>query len=348
MSKPMKKVAVIGNFGLVKHTHGGQTVKTKVLFEELQRCYGADDVRLANTEGGFMFLLKLPALLFDLLRSTGNIVILPANKGLRAIAPMLFLMNMFFQRKLHYVVVGGWLPRFLTTHRLLAKILMRYEAVYVETHSMMDSLRSIGFDNVAVMPNCKHLPIIPKNSIPVFESEPYKLCTFSRVREDKGIVLAAQAVADANSRLGREAYCLDIYGEVDDLEWFDGFMSNQPSFVRYGGIVGYENSVNVLRDYYMLLFLSFYKGEGFAGTILDAMAAGLPAIASDWHYNAEILEDGKTGFIVPVKSVKPVSDILVRLVESPGCLHEMRINCVMTAAVYDPAAVISILTSRFI
>lgn len=343
----MVKVALIGHFGFGKITHNGQTVKTKIVGDELKRCFGDGNVLYADTQGGFSFLLKMPSVLFCMLRRAENILIMPAYKGLITMAPLLLLLNMTKHRGLHYVVIGGWLPEYLKKHFILWQVLRHFDGIYVETGSMKDSLQQMKFSNVQVMPNFKNLSITAESLLPRTFSEPLKLCTFSRVSEDKGIAEAAAAVTEANNRLGREAYRLDIYGKIDNPDWFEGFLAGQPSYVSYGGVVEYSESVRVLGDYYLLLFLTFYKGEGFAGTVIDAMAAGLPILASDWHSNAEIIRDGETGFVVPTHSVESVCRILVDLAEHHETLYEMRVNCVRKAAVYAPSAVIGILTSKF-
>lgn len=342
----MKKVSLIGHFAFGKETHNGQTVKTKVIGDELKRCFGDEDVLFCDTCGGFSFLLKMPSVLVRALNKADNVIIMPAYKGLITMAPMLLLLNILFNRGLHYVVIGGWLPAYLKKHVVLRKVLRHFDGIYVETKSLMNALQDMNFGNVRVMPNCKHLQTVSPDSLKASCSEPLKLCTFSRVSEDKGIAEAAMAVKEANRQLGREAYCLDIYGNVDDRNWFDSFMAAQPSSVRYCGVVQFSDSVRVLSDYFLLLFLTFYKGECFAGTLIDAMAAGLPVIASDWHSNPDIVENGKTGFIVPVHSVESVTGILVEMACRTERVNEMRINCLKNAAIYEPSAVIGILTSQ--
>jgi glycosyltransferase involved in cell wall biosynthesis len=41
------------------------------------------------------------------------------------------------------------------------------------------------------------------------------------------------------------------------------------------------------------------RGEGFANALIEAMAAGLPAVATGVGGNGELVEDGVTGFVVP-------------------------------------------------
>ncbi|MFR3494185.1 MAG: glycosyltransferase [Blautia sp.] len=58
--------------------------------------------------------------------------------------------------------------------------------------------------------------------------------------------------------------------------------ASSPQYIRYKGMVPFNQSTEVLKNYDALLFPTYYEGEGFAGTIIDAFAAGLPVIASDW------------------------------------------------------------------
>lgn len=58
--------------------------------------------------------------------------------------------------------------------------------------------------------------------------------------------------------------------------------------------------------------------EGFGLSVAEAMAARLPVIATDiWAINA-ILENGKTGILVPPKSEAALADAIRRLIERPA------------------------------
>ena len=130
------------------------------------------------------------------------------------------------------------------------------------------------------------------------ELKPLSLCTFSRVMKEKGIEDVVNAVKTVNDHFGRTVYTLDIYGQVDSAqtEWFNELKSIFSSYIKYGELVPFDKSVEVLKNYFALLFPTYYEGEGFAGTLLDAMAAGVPVIASDWRYNTEIVNE-KTGYV---------------------------------------------------
>ena len=57
--------------------------------------------------------------------------------------------------------------------------------------------------------------------------------------------------------------------------------------------------------------------EGFARSIIEAMRAGLPVVASDTGGNAEAVEDGRTGFIVQRGDVDGLASQLRILISSP-------------------------------
>ena len=63
----MKKVVVLGHFAFGIDKSNGQTVKTKVIAEELQRVFGRDEVGMEDTMGGMRFLRRLPIVLIRML-----------------------------------------------------------------------------------------------------------------------------------------------------------------------------------------------------------------------------------------------------------------------------------------
>ena len=63
--------------------------------------------------------------------------------------------------------------------------------------------------------------------------------------------------------------------------------------------------------------------EAFPVSALQAMAAGLPVVATDVGCLSEIVEPGKTGLLVPPGRPEALSQALARLVQDPGLSREM-------------------------
>lgn len=57
--------------------------------------------------------------------------------------------------------------------------------------------------------------------------------------------------------------------------------------------------------------------EGISLALLEAMARGLPVVATRVGGNAEVVADGETGFVVPARSPEALADALVRLHRDP-------------------------------
>ena len=344
----MRKVAVIGHFAYGLDCLDGQTVKTKIITEELQNQLEQDDVITLDTHGGKKTLLKAPFQVFRALKSSKNVLIFPAHNGLRIYAPLLSIQRCFFKkRRLHYVVIGGWLPQFLKKRKLLSHILKKFDGIYVETNTMRQSLEEQGFENVSVMPNCKKLSVLSKEDLVYPTAAPYKLCTFSRVMKEKGIETAVNVIMKVNDMLGYTAYSLDIYGQVDkaQIEWFEALQKKFPSYIRYGGLVPYDKSVDVLKNYFALLFPTYYEGEGFAGTLIDAYSAGVPVIASDWKYNAELVNEN-VGFVYPTGDQLAFVDILKSVAIAPTLLLCKKQLCLIEADKYKIDKAVQILIKR--
>ncbi len=337
MVQKLKKVCVLGHFGKGQNLLNGQTVKTKIVTEELQRQFGEDEILNVDTCGGWKTIFKSPFQVFYAFKNAKNVIVFPAHNGLRVYAPLLSLQKRFFKkRKIHYVVIGGWLPDFLKNRKLLEKSLKNFDGIYVETNTMKKALGKQGFTNVVVMPNCKNLNVLSEEQLVFSKEAPYRLCTFSRVSKEKGIEDAVNVVTAVNEALGYTACTLDIYGQIDSnqTEWFENLKSSFPDFVKYGGLVEFDKSTDVLKNYFALLFPTYYEGEGFAGTLIDAFSAGVPVIASDWKYNAEIV-NSNVGYAYPTKDNDKLKQLLCDVVTNTDLIIDKKKACIIEAKKYS-------------
>ena len=345
----MKSVSIIGHFAQGRVVLNGQTIKTKIIADQLENIYGKENVRRIDTADGWRFLLRLPFSAFYWLCISKNIIMLPAHNGVRIIPLVLVVATLLFHRRLFYVVIGGWLPEHTRRNVMLRWILRRLNRIFPESLSMKIALEEQGFQNITIMPNTKPLDIANIKSLPDDTRTPLSACTFSRVMREKGIEEAVEAVIACNKKTNRVSVTLDIYGQIESGEeqWFESLKKTFPDFVRYQGAVGYQETNKILCQYNALLFPTFYDGECFAGTFLDAFAAGLPVIASDWHDNANIVKHGYTGFIFPVHSVKALTLQLIDIVNNPTSLSILRENCLKEALKYKPENIVKTLVSHF-
>lgn len=332
------KVGVCGHFGNGHDFFDGQTVKTKIVTSQLEKRFGVEHIVCVDTYGGTKKIFSHIFGIIKILLKCEHIIILPAQNGLRVIAPLLIFLNISFKRNIYYDVIGGWLPDFVSKRKLLKEFLKKFDKIFVETKSMKKQLENQGFKNIDIIPNCKDLDVINEYEVKNTIGKPYKLCTFSRVMKEKGIEDAIQAVYTINSMWNDTYFELDIYGQVDNnqKQWFKELQSKFPAYINYIGIVPFNQTTKVLKKYDALLFPTYYEGEGFAGTLIDSFAAGLPVIASDWKYNSEIIESGKTGVIFETHNVRELQNAIISIHRDLIKWNSMKKNCLREAKKYLP------------
>ncbi len=73
----------------------------------------------------------------------------------------------------------------------------------------------------------------------------------------------------------------------------------------------------------LMVFPSRPAGEGMPGVLIEAALSGLPVVATAVPGAASIVQDGETGFVVPVDDVAAMVEASAKLLEDPGLRTSM-------------------------
>lgn len=346
----MVKIGVCGHFGANKQFYDGQTVKTKILTEEIKNYLGKNEVLTVDTYNWRKNPFKLFIRCIYLFKNSDNILILPAHRGAKVFIPLFGIINKIYKKKIHYVVIGGWLHEFLKKNNYLVRYLRNFDSIIVETKILQNNLVKMGFNNVLIIPNFKRLEIISENEIKNNFSKPFPICTFSRVMIEKGIEDAINTVININKESDSLLFTLDIYGQIDPKykEQFNKIMSSVPSYIKYKGKVPFDKSVEILKNYFLLLFPTHFYTEGIPGTIIDAYAAGVPVVSSAWQSADDIVDHDNTGWIYKFRDTGGLKETLINAADNPEKVTKMKKNCVKKAWNYHPENLIKELLERII
>lgn len=338
----MKKIGVCGHFGGNREFLDGQTVKTKIVASELKRIYGESEIKIMDTYGGAKKVISHFLKLWKLIADCKNIFILPAQNAVKLFVPYLVFLNRFYKKKLHYIVIGGWLPKLASSNKFLSNNLKKFDYIYVETSTMKKKLEKLGYKNIKILPNCKNLNILHENELIYCEKAPFKLCTFSRVTKKKGIEDAIKAVDQINSEQGKVVFVLDVYGQIDSSfeKEFDEILQRHSKYIQYKGCVPFDESVNVLKEYYALLFPTRFYTEGIPGTIIDAYAAGVPILSSKWESFSDVIDEGVVGMGYAFGDNNALKDLLIQIYDNPGGWNNMKKNCLKKAQQFNASMVV--------
>ena len=66
--------------------------------------------------------------------------------------------------------------------------------------------------------------------------------------------------------------------------------------------------------------------EGFNRTLIEAMAVAKPVVATDSGGPLEIIQEGKTGFLVPCRNPEALAKKILRLIDDPKLASELGVN----------------------
>lgn len=346
----MKKYAlgICGSFGGKAKTFDGQTIKTQNLTVQIGKILGKDAIASINSH----YWKKNPIkFFFDcvlLSRSSQCILMMPAQNGIRLFAPLFLTLKKIFHNRLYYSVIGGWLPELVAKKKHLEKYLKKFDEIFVETSTMKNQLEKIGFRNISIIPNFKMLEPIRKEALNQNVSKPFKLCSFSRVMEEKGILDAAKMIVRLNNALGECAFTLDIYGIIDEKykTVFNVEICELPDYIQYKGYIDSSESVAVLSQYFAQIFPTKFYTEGLPGSIIDGFFAGVPVIASHWASCEDIVEDMKNGIVYEFGNIDEFYKKLLLIYQSPSILTNMKAYCLKCSENYSPQKITLMILQR--
>ncbi|HHW46981.1 MAG TPA: glycosyltransferase family 4 protein, partial [Clostridiales bacterium] len=72
------------------------------------------------------------------------------------------------------------------------------------------------------------------------------------------------------------------------------------------------------------VFILTSRREGLPKAVLEAMAIGLPIIATDVRGNRDLVKSGENGYLVPVDDVETTSQVIKKLISSPELRNSMQ------------------------
>lgn len=78
----------------------------------------------------------------------------------------------------------------------------------------------------------------------------------------------------------------------------------------------------VIQNCFSFVLPTYYR-EGIPRSILEAMACGKPIITTDWVGTREAVEDGRNGYLVPIKNAEALAEKMIELIEDPDMAKEM-------------------------
>ena len=213
-----------------------------------------------------------------------------------------------------YRLVRYMLAPFVTHFVAVSENLERYlvDAIGIDAHRV--SRISNGVDNV------KFSPAIAAAG-PTSRVRPLVVGTVGRLDQIKGQDNLIEAVAcllrDSPTR--RETLRVVLCGDGPARESLRAAIESR-GLQDVVELLGERADVaDVMRT--LDLFVLPSRGEGMSNTILEAMACGLPVVATAVGGNPEIVQEGKTGYLVPPADPAELALAIARYLDDAHLRH---------------------------
>ena len=269
--------------------------------------------------------------------------IISANPG-SADTLIRFIYAFRFPNDFYYWVVGGSFHTMINKGRFSAQTYAFLKGIFVQGQSMVDTLRECGLTNALYVPNSKLI-----NHYGQKKTKQDNITHFvflSRIEEYKGCTDIFKSV-DALAQSGyRGKFDVTFYGrESEDSAYAKRFQElvDAHEEVEYKGLLNLRdtNNYDELAQYDVMLFPTYWQGEGFPGIVIDAYIASLPIIASDWNLNKDVIEEDQTGWIIPPHDVNALAERMQYVIDHPEYVRRMSQVCRERAPQYDSRIVLS-------
>jgi glycosyltransferase involved in cell wall biosynthesis len=145
----------------------------------------------------------------------------------------------------------------------------------------------------------------------------------ARMLWDKGIGEYVKAARFIKSKYRNTHFWL--LGPVD-LQNPKGIKPEQLQHWNEEGIIEYLGMTDNIRSYMQkadVIVLPSYYREGIPLSLLEGAAMGMPIITTDSTGCREVVEDGKNGFLVPIRDVAKLSSAMERFTKKPMLVSRM-------------------------
>jgi len=211
--------------------------------------------------------------------------------------------------------------------KLLSMLLEKQNIIGVSANQFKKGLISLGVkpENIFLFSTMvekeKYYPKL-KN-----EERPYKIIFCANpLRKEKGIYELLHAIPLIVKAHQDIEFIIIGGGEILHELTEESKRLNICEHIRFAGYISTEEKINIFQSSHILIFPSYT--EGFPSTILEAMAAGLPIVATPVGGIADALRDGENGYIINSMPPKPneIASKTIRLLKNPELVKKMSLR----------------------
>lgn len=221
--------------------------------------------------------------------------------------------------------VPGYSERFTLIYKLITPLIKKIwrEAQFVVANSE-------GLKELALQSKPQHSVEVIYNGINTQEFRPmpelqknerFEIICVSRVTPRKGIRFLVQAMKVLTEKMSQAH--LTVIGEGNELDSLKNLARalDIEKNVSFLGLVAHEKLAEqyAAADVFVLPSLN----EGMSNTMLEALASGLPIVATDTGGTKELVTEGENGFVVKMKDYVDLAEKIEKIAQNKDLQNSM-------------------------
>ena len=275
--------------------------------------------------GSLILYLKYMYYLF-MMRKTYSVVHVHMVKNIAAFTG---LMKCILNYKFVAKVSGAWeFSNGVLDKRYYNKGIMRIRNYFIKK---ADHIQCVSYKTKQILLDCEYpekIALLVPNGVDMSSHIPkavknntdlVSIVYAGRLESVKGVDILIRAVNKVNANIK-----LIIVGSGTQEESFKG-LTKELSMESQVDFLGYVNNLpEILAN--ADIYVQPSREEGLPNSVLEAMAVGLPIIATDVSGNQDLVEDGVNGYLSIPENVLDMSEKITKLIGSSENMQRMGEN----------------------
>ena len=313
--------------GTISGDYGGTSVSLrhllKFLKEKKVKFYHLETggIRSRNIIYAVIMFIKL---IFNFVRYSkkSKIISLHLNhSAVPILGPFIYVITKVLKKEYTIRIFGGY--GYKDKNRIKNKIsyfTVRNAFMYFAQTKKL--FKEAKFDNI----EAEWFPTVRPDSMTKISSKSCKRLVYvGRIIEEKGVF----TILNASTKISNDI-SIDFYGPFQGALSIEIF--NDYDNVQYKGLIEPKNIYETLLKYDLMLFPTFYPGEGYPGIILEALNVGKRIISTNWLEIADIINEDCALFIEPdddhqlfkaIKEIHQNNQLYLKLCQ--GAINQSRV-----------------------
>lgn len=162
----------------------------------------------------------------------------------------------------------------------------------------------------------------PTNTRPSHERHPLKVLFCGSLGQRKGISYLFEAAEQMGQRIvltvvGSEvAPCAALHNALASITWFRS--------------LPHVKVLELMRSQDVFVFPTLFEGRALV--VLEALSQGIPVITTTHSGASDVIINGRSGFLVPIRSVEAIVQALEALCDDPDLLAYMKEQALVVAS----------------